>query len=279
MVTSTRTGSMLRVYLGRPWYATGAGEYLGVIVANPVPADATLPADIAPQVSGYGTDPLFATGTRFASPLTVADFTLATATGDTVLLAEQAETTAFVSVAGHQVSWDAARQLWYADIALNISPSYFPFVQLALVRYQPSSLAGISVSRVVVADMIQVAPDRTLQLTYPSPSVVKVAVSGPGYFYANGTSPSAMTAYVQEATVETSDPDLTWATVPSQLAGTALTMTSQTTTAISWEGEVNLPAARGSRKFRILVAESEQYPSVRAGTLTGRVTYLDAIQI
>jgi len=279
MVTSTRTGSMLRVYLGRPWYATGAGEYLGVIVANPVPADATLPADIAPLVSGYGTDPLFATGTRFASPLTVADFTLATATGDTVLLAEQAETTAFVSVAGHQVSWDAARQLWYADIALNISPSYFPFVQLALVRYQPSSLAGISVSRVVVADMIQVAPDRTLQLTYPSPSVVKVAVSGPGYFYANGTSPSAMTAYVQEATVETSDPDLTWATVPSQLAGTALTMTSQTTAAISWEGEVNLPAARGSRKFRILVAESEQYPSVRAGTLTGRVSYLDAIQI
>jgi hypothetical protein len=278
-VTSTRAGSMLRVYLGRPWWASGAGEHLGVIVANPVLPGTALPPDIAPLVSGYGTDPLFATGARTANPLTLADFTLATATRQNVLLAEQAETTAWVSVAGHSVSWDPARKLWYADIALNISPSYFPFVQLALVRYQPSSLTGIEVSRVVVADMIQVAPDRTLQLTYPSSTVVSVTVSGPGFFDSDGTAPSTMTVYVQEATVKTSDPDLTWATVPGQLAGAVLKVTSETDAAFTWQGDVKLPAPRGSRKLRLLVSESENYPSVRTGTLTGRVSYLDAVEI
>ena len=56
--TSTRTGNTLRVYLGRPWFQTGAGECLGVVVANPAPAGAAFPQDLFPYVSGYGQDPV-----------------------------------------------------------------------------------------------------------------------------------------------------------------------------------------------------------------------------
>jgi len=41
--------------------------------------------------------------------------------------------------------------------------------------------------------------------------------------------------------------------------GTVLTVVSQTPSETIWEGEVKLPAARGSKPFRILVAEFEQH--------------------
>jgi hypothetical protein len=148
------------------------------------------------------------------------------------------------------------------------------------VRYQPNSLHGLELSRVVQADFIQVAPDRVTQLTFPSPTVVRVMVAGPGYLATTDAgTPDVVRAYVQEQTVKTSDADMTW-TIPASLAaGTELGVASQTATETIWEGEVKLPAKRGSRAFRILVAEFEQHKVVRAGNLESRVTYLDAVEI
>jgi hypothetical protein len=52
------------------------------------------------------------------------------------------------------------RQLWYADIEIDAGPSYLPFVRLALVRYQPTSLPDAHLSRVVLAEFVQLTPDR-----------------------------------------------------------------------------------------------------------------------
>ena len=276
--TSARLGNTLRVYLGRPWFETGAGELLGVVVAHPVPPGVRFPQDLVPFISGYGSDPVFTVGAvRQAS---VGDFSLAVHKGTSLLLAEQSETAPWVDVAGHAVSWDASRKLWYADIALNPGSSYFPFVKLALVRYQPDSLHGLELSRVVQADFIQVAPNRVMQLTFPNPTTVKVVVAGPGYLATTeANTPDTVVAYVQEQTVKTSDADLTWAIPASLAAGTGLAVVSQTATETIWEGEVKLPAARGSKPFRILVAEFEQHKVVRLRNLESRVTYLDAVQI
>lgn len=277
--TSTRIGNTLRVYLGRPWFQTGAGERLGVIVANPTPPGGTFPPELLPYVSGYGQDPVFAAAAHAPQPQLI-DFTLATDFADGVLLAEQSQTQPWVGVAGHPVAWDAARGLWYADIAMSLGPWYFPFVKLALVRYQPNSLRGIEVSRVVQADFIQVAPDRSAQLTFPGPTTVQVTVSGPGYLYTTDSdTPGTVLAYVQEATVATADADLVWTTVPSAAGGTPLTVTSQTVAQTVWQGSVSLPSARGTTRYRILVAESEQHAVVMTGNLPSRVTYLDAIEI
>jgi hypothetical protein len=276
--TSLRLGNTLRVYLGRPWFQTGADELLGVVVQHPVPPGVAFPQDLLPYVSGYGQDPVFTTGqVRQAA---VGDFSLAVHTGTSLVLAEQSESAGFVDVAGHAVAWDAARKLWYADIAMDPGASYFPFVKLALVRYQPNSLTGLEMSRVVQADFIQVAPDRFMQLTFPSATVVKVAVAGPGYLATTdpGT-PDAVIAYVQEQTVKTPDADLAWTIIPSGANGTVLPVISQTAAETVWQGSVKLPAARGSKPFRILVAEFEQHKVVRAGNLPNRVTYLDAVQI
>jgi hypothetical protein len=153
-------------------------------------------------------------------------------------------------------------------------------VKLALVRYQPNSLDGIKVSRVVQADFIQVAPDRAVTLTFPRPTLARVVVSGPGYLATTDTgTPDAVRAHRQEATVATSDPDLSWTTVPSSADGTLLTVTSRTDSETVWEGEVGLPSPRGTSKYRILVAEFEQHKVVADGNLGARVTYLDAIEL
>ncbi len=66
--TSVRLGNTLRVYLGRPWFQTGADELLGVVVQHPVPPGAAFPQDLLPYLSGYGQDPVF-TGRRGAAGL------------------------------------------------------------------------------------------------------------------------------------------------------------------------------------------------------------------
>jgi hypothetical protein len=279
-LTSTRAGNMLRVYLGRPWFQSGDGELLGVIVANPVPAGTTFPSDLAQYVSGYGDDPIVTTGASAPSQFKLTDFTLAKSTGNAVLLTEQSDARAWVGVAGHEVAWDPVRELWYADIAMTLAPSYFPFVKLALVRYQPSSVPGVEVSTVVQADLIQVAPNRTMTLTFPNPNSVRVTVSGPGYrATADPATPSVMLAYVQGPRTSITDPDLTWATYPAYANGIPLPVTSQTDTVTTWAATVKLPFARGFKRLRVLVAENEQHRHVGSDVLDSRVTYLDAVEI
>ncbi len=275
--SSSRVGNVLRVYLGRPWFKSGIGELLGVVVASPAPGT-VLPVGLQPFVSGFGSDPVFFTGPVGAPKVT--DFPLASHVGSGLLLEEQTGTVGWVDVAGHEVAWDEDRLLWFADISVGVGQSYFPFVKLALVRYQPASLAGIELSRVVQADLIQLAPNRSMGLTYPSADEVNVEVLGPGYLAtAKNSTPDTMRAYVQVKTVETSDPDLQWVIDPAQAAGTLLSVTSSSETNTVWTGTVNLPAARGSAPYRILVAEFEEHAIVRDGNLGAKVTYLDAIEI
>lgn len=47
---------------------------------------------------------------------------------------------------------------------LNLA--FRPFIRLALARYQPYSTKGLELSRILVADMIQLQPNRTLQIAY-----------------------------------------------------------------------------------------------------------------
>ena len=56
--SSSRVGNVLRVYLGRPWFESGIGELLGVVVASPPPGT-VLPSGLQPFVSGFGSDPVF----------------------------------------------------------------------------------------------------------------------------------------------------------------------------------------------------------------------------
>ena len=85
-----------------------------------------------------------------------------------------------ISVAGHSVRYDTDRQLWHCDIELNSGVAYFPFIRLALARYQPKSLPDAHLSRVVLADYVQLVPERAASIAFDGfdPTLLQLAVTG-----------------------------------------------------------------------------------------------------
>jgi len=70
-----------------------------------------------------------------------------------------------VSVVGHEVKFNAERDLWYADVEIAGLVDRFSFLRLGLVRFQPFSAQGCHLSRVELPDPVQIPPRRTLIAT------------------------------------------------------------------------------------------------------------------
>jgi hypothetical protein len=152
---TTRLGNGVRVWLERPWFSSGNGELLGVVILgeNKLFTDVTAP--LVPLVTQWGLDPLWDT-TLPKVRTRAADFP-ARVTTEVVSLREVSQQ---VEVIGHRVHWDAQRSLWYCDIELDPGLTYMPFVRLALVRYQPNALDAAKISKVALAEFAQVLPRR-----------------------------------------------------------------------------------------------------------------------
>lgn len=173
----TRTGNMLRVYLERPWWVTGANEMLGVLVAAHDSSDPLLEHIVGPggsttavsadDVTLLAIDPISVAypGARFSQsqlslitptpvpssggPTTVS-FPLAA--GNPVRVPSALDPLAeSYDIYGYVPSYDSVTGMWYADIRLDMDsfenhppPGYF--VRLALARFQPFSISRTSES-------------------------------------------------------------------------------------------------------------------------------------
>ncbi|MBI5858602.1 MAG: hypothetical protein HZB42_13265 [Sphingobacteriales bacterium] len=187
-LTLTGRASGLRIYLKRPWYSSGEGEQLAVVL--PVPtinfAAGSISSAGAPYTT-WGTDP-----TKLSAPLLQQQGTVSPIPDSFVnvkpenkdlnlSVAEHA--TAKVNIVAFDVKYDKDRQLYYADIMLNILTSYYPFVRLALARYQRHSLrkdgTDCCLSPIVVADYIQIPSTRASSIQFgASKNNITVAISG-----------------------------------------------------------------------------------------------------
>lgn len=168
--TSLREGNALRVYLDRPWFSSGDGEMLAVVVAAPTNRKATpftqIGASRSDRVTQWGIDPLW--DSRLpgidAEP---ADFALRVAEEQIDLPGDLR-----VMAVAHRVMWSDDRQLWYCDIEIATGASYMPFVRLALARYQPNALFDAKLSPIVLADFAQLLPVRRAVLQRNGTQVV-----------------------------------------------------------------------------------------------------------
>jgi hypothetical protein len=158
-----------------------------------------------------------------------------------------------ITVCIFDVKPDASRQLWYCDIDMEPGTAYFPFVRLALARYQVNSISGAHLSPVVLADFVQLVPDRTASVV-PDPqqaNQVLVTVAG-----VQGSAGPVRTSVV-EVTVEETNPkvpgDLSWTPV----AGSKPTPLPRIT-AGEWRGPVALPAP-GPKQYRVVIKEFEVF--------------------
>ncbi len=287
-VASTRSGGGLRVYLERPWYSSGDGELLGVIIPQSSPrrvltmrGPAVDAETLKRHVTQWGQDPLWqaAAVTTAAPPLEA--FNLATATESDLSLEELPGT--MVSVAGHEVGYDEDRQLWYCDIEIDPGNAYYPFVRLALARYQPMSVKGASgdvkLSRVVLADFVQLTPERTATVVPDRAENTKLQVTVAGITYAGSAARQGGSEV--EVSIEKQLPNaegvMGW--VPASDEVFSLPRQKRLGRGGSaWSGTVELPTARGTQSYRLVIREYETYiadmPSTGTGLRTMAMTHL-----
>lgn len=183
---SIRFGGGLRVYLDRPWYSSGADERLAVVTA---PNGLNLTDDVREEwkalITQWGLDPIWKTAPLLQAP---APWNFPDAVNrefDLPLDERQAAVAGGgpgnVDVAAFKVDYDDARKMWYCDLTVDMpNPTYGAFIRLALARYQPYALKQAKLSRVVLADFAQLAPDRAAVVSADpyAPRTLRVTVSG-----------------------------------------------------------------------------------------------------
>lgn len=215
--SSWRRGGGLRVYLNRPWNTSGYGEMLAVVLPNPSVVDPNVEPALKPMknfVTQWGNDPIWESPFVPGVAPKPANFPLARTTRDpdgkwlpNFAPPEEADqplgpfpTTGRVlpelrggpaqtrvDIAPHDVFYDEGRQLWYCDIEVNFGAAYFPFIRLALARYQPTSLEDRHLSNAVLADFMQLVPDRWLNVNHTRDSRTRnVRVFGHTYSKSSG---------------------------------------------------------------------------------------------
>jgi hypothetical protein len=280
-----RTGGGLRIYADRPWYSSGEGELLGIVMTANEPR--TLPDHLC---SRYGLD-LTAAGTPGAATVGLEPhhFPNRTAEKAGIVLAEDDALSS--TVAGFAPRWDVTRKLWYFDIELAVEAlpwNSWPFLRLALCRYQPDAIPSAKISKIVLADFAQVAPDRHLSLSWNGDTQVRAVLHGRAPVWP--TAPRAAFR-VQKTTVPPGiDADeLDWEhdSGPAPVVDAAVfdTLIEPTDADgdgdVEWEAAVDLPAPRNSRRMRLEVAEYERLNTdeeIHNGAVT-RITYVAHIPL
>lgn len=243
---SFRSGGGLRVYLDRPWYATGFTEMLAVVLPpGPVFHQFAPYGDaqaLPPYITQWGADPIWADGrvqtvapqpdafplARWRPPIPFegvdafpaeegtnlpdGDFLVTGLRVPEMLQTADVDpaTPGELAIAPHAVSYDAERQLWYADIVIRPSDAYLPFIRLALARYNPISVPGAHLSSVVMTEFVQLTPDR-LAIVTQNNDKAHVAMYGIGTQQPLGEGArSGLFEIHTETLAPGADPDLGW---------------------------------------------------------------------
>ena len=242
--------SLLRVYVRRPWWSTGEGETLGVLL-DP----ATVPA-ASVTATRLGRDPILP-GAGSDRRVSVADLARASITTPAI--------DGHHDVAGHDVTFDPDRKLWSADIELTTDLGYRPFIGLALARYQPESIAGAHISPIVYPDPIRIGASRTATVDLLE-TTVGVTVEGPD-------GGNEMTVAVQRSNPEVKDTDLAWETIvpPVQL--------TRDPAGSRWSTEISLPDSLDP--IRLLIEDSEPITQLVDGkpTPSEQVVYVETVDL
>ncbi|WMT73650.1 hypothetical protein [Bradyrhizobium sp. Ash2021] len=278
---SARGGGGLRVYLDRPWFSSGAGELLGVVLWGCVPPQQgtftafTVPDYLSAVVTQWGMDPIWDAPPppSQAVPLPQHFRNAVDIASGLTLEWPPGFGNIPISVAGHSVGYDVDRQLWYCDIELDSGVAYFPFIRLALARYQPKSLPDAHLSRVVLADYVQLVPDRAASIAFDGfdPTLLQLAVTG--VLFAN-TAQSLLQVTV-EAQAKNATGDAAWVPLSTQ----TLTPIKGPGATTLWTSPIILPAQRGTRAFRLRLEEFEIYQTGTAGQSQQRLVYADVLKL
>lgn len=263
---SSRRGGRLRVMLERPWFVTGDEEALAVI-AWPQGAGTPTTAQLQ-HLSLAGRDPIWTNGTAapaaFPSVLGPAQF--AQPSVSTWLAEVGRNVTAMVSPLDWPANFDTDADCWFADIDVGplVATAYFPFVRLALCRFQAGTADPRQwLSPPILTEPLQVFPHRDLTATRTATNVT-VVVSDPDNLQPERTAVRA------ELQTFAGDPRA----AADALVGASGWRTEQSKDATIGDSLSFTLQGVGTRPLRVVATETETYQN--SGS---RVVYADTIQL
>jgi hypothetical protein len=272
-----RRGGGLRVYLERPWFSSGDGEKLAVLMWPDQVND--VPEHLRGVVTAWGADGAMHS-IAMPDDVTTSSFPQAAVYGSGSGMTVPEFPATELRFAAYDVEYDSARGLWFCDIRITKAgedrlQSYFPFVRLALARYQPNSVSGCALSSVATADFVQLAPDRSVVVTGTG-STRTVQVTGPGPLLTDSGRHNEVRVTVERQLDGVTDPVLRW-----QPAGEGFTTTITNPTndngIQTWSGTVSLPTAAGA--LRLAVEEFEVHRDGNGGTAATRLVHTDTVPL
>ncbi|MCG7205178.1 hypothetical protein [Streptomyces arenae] len=280
-LTRRRPGG-LRVYLERPWFFSGEGELLGVLVRD---EGSGAPESSYPFISVMGRDPIRVSAT--VSAPTASAFPSAATAAAGLPLPEPSDFTAgfTVTAVGYEPRFDRDAGRWFCDIDLDTGGAYFPFVRPALTRL-PDSLPGDLLPQIVLTDNLRVLPERVLTVAGTDPLLVQL--SGPNYTVPGGADtgvrPARARAFLQERDPELDDDAVAWFTLEDS-ASPLDRVDDVSLSASDYTGQLPLPGdgPDSGAAGRLLVVEEAvtvaYHPADPESGMQGSVVYMDTVDV
>ncbi len=206
-----------------------------------------------------------------------------------------------INAYGYHPEFHSGRKRWFVDVVLESRGAAWPFLRLALARYQPNSIPNMEFSEIIATDFVQLPPERIGSLSRPDADHVRITVSGvtavtnaPDVELPDqAPTPDALKELLLKsrrvvATLQsrskTSGSDLDWASGPEVLC--ELAAADPTTFAATWTAELSLLAPEQlatpgtSDDLRVQIEEFEnlsadETPGTPGHTETRRLVYAD----
>ena len=297
IIGSYRQGGGLRVYMDRPWFSSGDGELLGVVLWPEYNLTNAERHTLKRYITQWGIDPIrvseniaplphihnFPNSVRTLSNLHVPELNgINVGAGDNP-----------VTVVGFPVHYNEDRGLWFSDIDIYMGEQvpYMPFVRLALVRFQPWSVDGMHLSPIVLADFAQIAPDRSTILTWDpyDADTINLVVSGytyresAAYNHAGFDGNQPIATPINDGTeivvqVQERDPDLDDELAWSNVSAPINVLQTNSSQNVLWRGRIRLPADREPGQYRVVITELEKLYT-HSGSRQPRLVYADTIEV
>jgi|GEM_PF-5547535 len=163
-----------RVYFKRPWHVSGQGEAVALLFAP----DGADPSRTDEFVTKWGADLIHRAGKVATENVPKAAVRNLPFLSDKISL-KAADGRIEVLVAQCEPTLDEASGLWYVDVDIDPGNAYFPFVQMALARYQANAVDGFKLSLPQLF-WAQIPPRRDIQVKL-SGGDLQVTYSGVSY--------------------------------------------------------------------------------------------------
>jgi hypothetical protein len=281
----------LSVILNRPWFASGNGEKLAVILSEDAAASqlagdqlkkylalpskyqTTYPANpVEDRVSAWGTHPDWTSAAQLPGAVDrYGNGVLEVKGGEGPFVINENSTVRVIST--FTPGYNGEDKQWFCNIGFSDPPVYGVLVRLLLARYQEHAKDGCHLSQIVASDFAYLGPNRSIVLTKSGTlqTTLKIQIFGTGAYAVDGTLLTSFDIRCAEIK-ETNSVDFNWV----EGHPVAPTAKPDQSSGILWQGSLDLGLLESGA---IVVREYETYRCIEDPSKTRqKLVYADAIE-